>query len=130
MVFAFILLCFNAILDSGCITHIIWDCQYFWFYNPSLAVLVGIVNCGTLNTLARDECHFWAHVDRKSVTLILSDCLHTSDLPINLLSVGSVMEQGIDVHFTQDATYSTGIWLWSITHKPLSLVMALAASSG
>lgn len=100
MVFIFISLCFNAILNSGSTTHIIKDHQYFWTYDSSLAVPVSIANCGTLNVLAQGKCCFQAHVNSKSVTLILSECLHAPDVPINLLLVGLIVEHGMDIHFT------------------------------
>lgn len=50
--------CFNTIIDSGCTTHIIKDCQCFWTYHPELATLVGTANCGVLNTLAQGEVCF------------------------------------------------------------------------
>ncbi|KAG6851946.1 hypothetical protein C0991_004727, partial [Blastosporella zonata] len=52
---------FNAILDSGCTTHIFRDKEVFWTYDTSGATPVGTANCGTLNTLARGEVRFRAH---------------------------------------------------------------------
>ncbi|KAG6807918.1 hypothetical protein H0H92_006002 [Tricholoma furcatifolium] len=89
---AFLSTAYNALLDSGCSTHIIRDRRYFWSYDESGAVDVGTANCGILSTLARGEVRFRAHVDGKHVVFILRDCLHAPDVPINLLSVGSMVE--------------------------------------
>ncbi|KAG6825830.1 hypothetical protein H0H92_002272, partial [Tricholoma furcatifolium] len=79
---------YNALLDSGCSTHIIKDRRFFWSYDPSGTVDVGTANCGVLSTLAHGEVRFRAHVDGKHVVFILRDCLHAPDVPINLLSFG------------------------------------------
>lgn len=95
---------FNSVLDSACTTHIIRDAKHFWTYHPELAVPVGTANCGILQTKARGEVRFRAHVDGLSVVLVLADCLHAPDVPINLLSVGSMVENDIKLVFEKDAT--------------------------
>ncbi|KAG6886799.1 hypothetical protein C0992_002306, partial [Termitomyces sp. T32_za158] len=95
---------FNSILDSGCTHHIIKDKRHFWTYCPELAVPVGTANCGTLNTLARGEVRFNTHVNGKTITLILKDCLHAPTVPINLLSVGSMVEHDMKFLFEREAT--------------------------
>ncbi|KAG6846503.1 hypothetical protein H0H93_013556, partial [Arthromyces matolae] len=64
---------YNAILDSGCTTHIIKDRRLFWTYDESKAVDVGTANCGILATLGRGEVRFRTHVDGKHVVIVLKD---------------------------------------------------------
>ncbi|KAF5378208.1 hypothetical protein D9615_007539 [Tricholomella constricta] len=95
---------FNAILDSGCTVHIIRDRRFFWTYDTSLAVPVGTANCGTLQTLARGEVRFRIVLDGIEQIISLPDCLHAPDVPINLLSVGSMTEKNVRLVFEKDAT--------------------------
>ncbi|KAG6887364.1 hypothetical protein C0992_012644 [Termitomyces sp. T32_za158] len=95
---------FNSILNSGCTTHLIKDKACFWTYDTSLAVLVGTANCGTLTTLVHGEICFRIHVDGKTVTIKLQDCLHVPDIPINLLSVGTMVEKDMKLLFEREAT--------------------------
>ncbi|KAJ7593161.1 hypothetical protein C8J56DRAFT_1045598 [Mycena floridula] len=44
---------FQALLDCGCNTHLIQECEYFILYNPGLAQDVRMANCGVLKTEAR-----------------------------------------------------------------------------
>ncbi|KNZ77309.1 Copia protein [Termitomyces sp. J132] len=90
---------FNVILDSGCTTHILWDCEYFWVYNPNAAVPVGTANCGILKTQACGQAHFCAHVNGQHIIINLQDCLHAPDVPINLLSVRLMVEHDLKLLF-------------------------------
>ncbi|KAG6830493.1 hypothetical protein H0H87_007850 [Tephrocybe sp. NHM501043] len=92
-VLASILNQFNAILDSGCTTHIIHDHKWFWTYHPELAVPIGTANCGqVLETKACGKVRFHVHIDGKTIIICLPDCLHAPDMPINLLSISLMVE--------------------------------------
>ena len=95
---------YNTILDSGCTNHIIRDCSLFWTYDVSLAVPVKTANCGVLETLAKGDVKFCIQCGMKSVVFTLHDCLHAPMAPINLLSVGTMQERRMRVHFNEDAT--------------------------
>ncbi|RDB27573.1 Retrovirus-related Pol polyprotein from transposon TNT 1-94 [Hypsizygus marmoreus] len=95
---------FNAILDSGCTTHIFQDRQLFWTYNTALATPVGTANCGVLRTLARGEVRFRVLVDGQPLVIRMQDCLHAPDVPINLLSVGAMTERNMKVVFEKQIT--------------------------
>ncbi|KAF5374000.1 hypothetical protein D9615_009908 [Tricholomella constricta] len=95
---------FNAILDSGCTVHIIRDRKYFWTYDTTLAVPVGTANCGTLTTLAKGEVRFRINMDGTDQVICLRDCLHAPDVPINLLSVGSLAEKDMRLVFEKNTT--------------------------
>ncbi|KAF5374519.1 hypothetical protein D9615_009037 [Tricholomella constricta] len=95
---------FNAILDSGCTVHIIRDRKYFWTYDTTLAVPVGTANCGTLTTLAKGEVRFRITIDGIEQIVSLQDCLHAPDVPINLLSVGSMTEKNVRLVFEKNIT--------------------------
>ncbi|RDB14617.1 Retrovirus-related Pol polyprotein from transposon TNT 1-94 [Hypsizygus marmoreus] len=95
---------FNAILDSGCTTHIFRDRKLFWTYNTALATPVGTANCGVLRTLARGEVRFKVVVDGRPLIIRMRDCLHAPDVPINLLSVGAMTERDMKVVFEKQIT--------------------------
>ncbi|KAF5378189.1 hypothetical protein D9615_007558 [Tricholomella constricta] len=95
---------FNAILDSGCTVHIIRDRKFFWTYDTSLAVPVGTANCGTLSTLAKGEVRFRILLDGQEQIICLRDCLHAPDVPINLISVGSLTEKDMRLVFEKNVT--------------------------
>jgi len=99
-----ILECYNSILDSGCMNHIIQDRSLFWTYHTSLAVPVKTANCGVLETLAKGDVKFCIKCGSQSVVIVLKDCLHAPSAPINLLSVGEMQEQCMCVHFDEDIT--------------------------
>ncbi|KAF5370999.1 hypothetical protein D9615_010024 [Tricholomella constricta] len=101
---------FNAILDSGCTVHIIRDRKFFWTYDTTLAVPVGTANCGTLETLAKGEVRFRITIDGLEQILSLQDCLHAPDVPINLLSVGSMTEKNVRLVFEKNVTCLFSIW--------------------
>ncbi|KAF5381798.1 hypothetical protein D9615_005519 [Tricholomella constricta] len=113
---------FNAILDSGCTVHIIRDRKYFWSYDTSLAVPVGTANCGTLTTLAKGEVRFRISLDGVDRVICLQDCLHAPDVPINLLSVGSLAEKDMHLVFEKNVT---SIHLPdSVSHSPEHTISA------
>jgi hypothetical protein len=95
---------FNTILDSGCTNHIIQDCSLFWTYNTSLAVPVKTANCGILETFAKGDVKFRIQSGARSIVFTLCDCLHALGAPINLLSVGTMQEHWMCVHFNEDST--------------------------
>lgn len=95
---------FNSILDSGCTMHIIKNKQFFWTYHLKHAVPVETTNCGTLYILAHSDVKFLTHIDRKTVILVLKDCLHAPDVSINLLSVGLMVENDMKLMFEKDST--------------------------
>lgn len=104
VIFASISSRFNAILDSRCMTHIICDRHIFWSYHENLTVPVGTANCGKLNTLVHGEVCFWVFIDDQPIILILSDCLHALDMPINLLSVGFMTDCNLELCFNKETT--------------------------
>lgn len=122
---------FNSLLDSACTDHLLHEKKHFWTYDTELAVPVGTANCSVLHTVARGEARFRAHVDGKNVTLVLKDCLHAPDVPINLLSVGSIVENDLKLVFEKDATSIffpnsspelCGLSLSATVHKRLSFL--------
>ena len=105
VVFAIFQQRFNLILDSRCITHIIHDRRFFWTYHPEQATPVSTANCGILNMLVRGEVCFTVHIGGHMRMICLRDCLHASDVPINLLSVGAMIEQDFKVYFKKEGTF-------------------------
>jgi len=95
---------YNTILNSGCTNHIIQDHSLFWTYHTSMAVPVKMANCGILETLAKDDVKFHIQCGSQSIVFVLHDCLHVLSAPINLLSVGTMQEHWMWIHFNEDST--------------------------
>jgi len=93
---------FNTILDSSCTNHIICDHALFWTYREDQAVPVKMANCGILKTLARGDVKFRVPFSDQQIILTLSDCLHAPNAPLNLLSVGTMQEKQIQIHFNEE----------------------------
>ncbi|KAF5387864.1 hypothetical protein D9615_000299 [Tricholomella constricta] len=70
----------------------------------TLAVPVGTANCGTLTTLAKGEVRFRLTLDGVDQVVSLQDCLHAPDVPINLISVGSLTEKNMRLVFEKNIT--------------------------
>ncbi|KAF5381322.1 hypothetical protein D9615_008433 [Tricholomella constricta] len=88
---------YNCLLDSGCSSHIFNKREVFWSYDTSTATSVLTANSGSLDALARGEVRLRVNcIDGNSVVLCLRDCLHAPSCPINLLSVGSLTNRGIE----------------------------------
>ena len=90
---------FNALLDLGCTHHIIQDHSLFSNY-VSKPISVGMANCGSLQALGTGDVSFHSPYGEHTVLFTLHGCLHAPDAPINLLSVGSLVEHGMSAPFT------------------------------
>ena len=99
---AFIAGSFNMILNSGCTNHIIRDRALFWTYREDQAVPVKMANCGILNMLAHGDVKFSVPFGDQRIILILCNCLHAPNAPLNLLSVGAMQEKHMCIHFNED----------------------------
>ncbi|KAF5383864.1 hypothetical protein D9615_003634 [Tricholomella constricta] len=118
---------FNAILDSGCTVHIIRDRSFFWTYDTTLAVPVGTANCGTLETLAKGEVRFRVLIDGVEQIIALKDCLHAPDVPVNLLSVGSMTEKNIRLVFEKNWSVDSRSFVWTSSYlRRLSMSLILS----
>ena len=63
-----------------------------------------MANCGVLETLAKGDVKFHIQCGTKSVVFTLHDCLHAPMAPINFLSIGTMQERWMHIHFNEDAT--------------------------
>ena len=71
---------------------------------------MGMANCGILNMLACGNVKFHVHFhDGGTRTVVMHDCMHAPDVPINLILVGYLQEQlfhilfhptGTDIYFS------------------------------
>jgi hypothetical protein len=93
---------FNSVLDSHCMNHIFHGHLLFWTYDPALATPVKTANCGLLRTLACETVCFHVTSGTCSVVFIFTNCLHVPDAPLNLLSVGALVEKGFNVTFVKN----------------------------
>ncbi len=89
----------NTLLDSGSTHHIIRDKSLFSNYDTAGATSVGTANCGVLLALGSGDVALRLPLGDHFVTLRLKACLHTPDVPINLLSVGVLQSRRIAVRF-------------------------------
>jgi hypothetical protein len=90
---------YNALLDSGCTHHIIRDRALFSNYVSS-AISVGITNCGSLEALGTGDVKFSYPYRDRHVVFTLRGCLYAPTAPINLLSVGALVERGMSCLFS------------------------------
>jgi hypothetical protein len=89
---------FNALLDSGCTHHVVRDRTLFRDYVEEL-ISVGTANCGSLNALGRGDVEFRYPFGDRNVIFTLRGCLYAPTAPINFLSVGVLVEQGMSCLF-------------------------------
>ena len=59
-----------------------------------------MVNCGSLQALGTGDVSFHSPYGEHTVLFTLCGCLHAPDAPINLLSVGSLVEHSMSALFT------------------------------
>ena len=90
---------FNALLDSGCTHHIIRDLALFRNY-VERPVSVGTANCGSLDALGSGDVEFRYPFKDRHVLFTLRGCLYAPSAPINLLSVGALVERGMSCLFS------------------------------
>ena len=90
---------YNALLDSGCTHHIVRDRSLFSNYT-SKSISIGTANCGTLAALGTGDVDFKSLFGSQSVIFTLRGCLHAPSSPINLLSVGALVERGMSTLFS------------------------------
>jgi hypothetical protein len=90
---------YNALLDSGCTHHIIRDRSLFSNYASS-AISVGTANCGSLEALGTGDVKFRYPYGDRHVVFTLRGCLYAPTAPINLLSIGALVERGMSCLFS------------------------------
>ena len=90
---------FNALLDSGCTHHIIKDRSLFLNYMPK-DISVGTANCVSLQALGTGDVAFCSPYGDCCILSTLCGCLHAPTSPINLLSIGALVECGMSAIFT------------------------------
>ena len=90
---------YNALLDSGCTHHIIRDRQLFRSFLGK-TISVGTANCGSLDALGTGDVEFRYPFGDRFVVFTLRGCLFAPSAPINLLSVGALVERGMSCLFS------------------------------
>jgi hypothetical protein len=90
---------FNGLLDSGCTNHIIRDQSLFYNYVPK-AISIGTAKCGTLEALGTGDVDFRYPFGNLFILFTLWRCLFAPSAPINLLSVGALVERGMSALFS------------------------------
>ena len=90
---------YNALLDSGCTHHIIRDRSLFSNFVSS-TISVGTANCGSLEALGTGDVKFRYQYGTQHVAFTLRGCLYAPSAPINLLSIGALVEHGMSCLFS------------------------------
>ena len=90
---------YNALLDSGCTHHIIRDRSLFNDFSPR-TISVGTANCGSLDALGTGDVKFEFPFGNRLIIFTLRGCLYAPSAPINLLSVGALVERGMSCLFS------------------------------
>ena len=90
---------YNALLDSGCTHHIIRDRSLFNNFSTK-AISVGTANCGSLDALGTGDVRFQFPFGDRVIIFTLRGCLYAPSAPINLLSVGALVERGMSCLFS------------------------------
>ena len=99
LVFLSMVSSFNALLDSGCTHHIVRDRALFRGYVPR-SISVSTANCGSLDALGTGDVEFRYPFGDRLITFTLRGCLYAPTAPINLLSVGALVERGMSCLFS------------------------------
>ena len=98
---------FNSALNSACTNHIFRDHDLFHTYSAEGAVPVKTANCSTLPTLGIRDVKIKLSIGTKKVVWTLTNCLHAPNVPINLISVGTLQEHCMIVTFSFQKTTIT-----------------------
>ena len=89
---------FNTLLDSGCVRHVVRDRALFCeFVEKSISV--GTATYGSLDALGSGDVEFRHPFGDRFVTFTLRGCLYAPTAPMNLLSVGVLVERGMSCLF-------------------------------
>ena len=90
---------YNALLDSGCMHHIVRDRSLFHNYS-SRHISVGTANCCSLQALGTGGVEFKYPFGNRHVVFTFCNCLYAPSAPINLLLVGALVERGFHCLFS------------------------------
>ena len=94
----------NTVLDSGSTHHIFRDRSAFFTYKVAQELSVKTANCGSLMAMGMGSVKMVIHLSGRKVELMLQNCLHAPEVPINLFSVGDLQENGFRIHFEPGTT--------------------------
>jgi hypothetical protein len=92
---------FNALLDSGCTRHVVRNRALFRDYAEN-SFSVHTATCGSLEALGSGDVEFRYPFGDKNVIFTLRGCLYAPTAPINLLSVGTLVERGLSCLLSPD----------------------------
>lgn len=106
---------FNALLDSGCTHHIVRDRALFSNY-ADRPISVGTANCGSLDALGSGDVEFRYPYRDRHVIFTMRGCLYAPSAPINLISVGALVERGMSCLFSPGGITTVS---YPITHTTL-----------
>ena len=89
---------FNTLLDSGCMRQVVRDRALFHDFAEK-SVSVGTATYGSLDALGSGDVEFRYPFGDRNVIFTLRDCLYAPTAPMNLLSVGTLVERGMSCLF-------------------------------
>jgi hypothetical protein len=92
---------YNALLDSRCACHIIRDRRLFCSYaSAEKSMSVDTANCGSLEVLGIGDAEFRCPFRDRHVVFTMCGCLYAPEAPINLFSIGTLVEHGMSCLFS------------------------------
>ena len=92
---------YNVLLDSRCACHIVCDRRLFCSYaSTEKPMSVDTANCGSLEVLGIGDVEFWCPFRDVHVVFTMHGCLYAPKAPLNLLSVGTLVEHGMSCLFS------------------------------
>jgi len=109
----------NTVLDSGSTHHIFCDRAAFCTYEAAQDLSVTTANCGSLVAMGRSTVTMVIRLAGRKVKLMLQNCLHAPDVPINLFLVGDLQENGFRIHFEPGTTSPYTNIIFPGTHPTL-----------
>ena len=90
---------YNTLFDARCTHHIVRDRHLFHSYAEK-SFSMDTANCGSLKVLGIGDVEFRCPFRDRHVVFTLRGCLYAPDAPINLLSVGTLVERGMSCLFS------------------------------
>ena len=109
----------NTVLDSGSTHHIFRDRSAFCTYEARKELSVKTANCGSLVAMGMGTVTMIICLAGRKIELMLQNCLHAPDVPINLFSVGDLQENGFRIHFEPGTTSPYTHVIFPSTHATL-----------
>jgi hypothetical protein len=95
---------FSVILDSGTTVTLVKDHKLFHTYSTEDPVSIKTINHSVIQTVGCGIYVAWLTIGGQWMRLRMSNCLHSPDALLNLISVSSMNMKGWDINFCANMT--------------------------